>query len=246
MDRWGLALSALAIAAILFGFTLEGGHLALLWNGPAVLIVIVGSLLAMFAQMPLAHAMPLSHLLSWLIAPPNFNLEGLIIKLTACANAQRRDGVLALEKLATLETDPIVQRALIMLTDGYDQTRLAETIERELSSRDERDGELLDHLDQLASYLPTLGIVGAVLGLMQVLSSIKDPDALAAGIATAFVATFYGVAAANVIVIPLANRLRQLLAVRRRYYHAMLIGIVSLRQEVNPMVLRFRMQGISL
>ncbi|MBE0482273.1 MAG: MotA/TolQ/ExbB proton channel family protein [Bacterioplanes sp.] len=246
MDRWGLALCALAIVAILFGFTLEGGHLALLWNGPAILIVMVGSILATLAQMPLSHIKPLSHLLSWLIAPPNLNLDGLIAKLTACANAQRRDGVLALEKLATLETDPVVQRALTMLTDGYDQTHLLETIELELATRDARDNELLDHLDQLASYLPTLGIVGAVLGLMQVLSSIKDPDALAAGIATAFVATFYGVAAANVVVIPLANRLRQILALRRRYYQAMLVGIVSLRQEVNPMVLRFRMQGISL
>lgn len=246
MDRWGLALSALAIAAILFGFTLEGGHLGLLLNGPAILIVIAGSLLAMLAQMPSAHIKPLSVLLSWLVAPPNFNLDGLISKMTACANAQRRDGVLALEKLATLETDPFVQRALTMLTDGYDQSRLTEILSLELATRDARDGELIDHLDQLASYLPTLGIVGAVLGLMQVLSSIKDPDALAAGIATAFVATFYGVAAANVIVIPLANRLRQLLAVRHRYYQAMLVGIVSLRQEVNPMVLRFRMQGMTL
>lgn len=246
MDRWTLVTTALAVVAVLWGFALEGGHLGLLIDAPAAIIVFGGAALATLAQVPAAHLSPLGHLLSWLVAPPNYSLDHLISKLTVCANAQRKDGLLALEQLATGESEPLLQRALTMLADGYDDSLIDKTMQQEVHSQYERDNELVDHLDQLAGYLPTLGIVGAVLGLMQVLSSIQQPEALAAGIATAFVATFYGVASANIIVIPLANRLRQMLSWRRRYQLALLAGVLSIRSGVNPAVMRYRLQGITL
>lgn len=246
MDRWALAIIALAVVAVLAGFAMEGGRWSLLLNGPAALIVFGGAGLATLAQIPVAHWSPFISLLSWLALPPAFSTDALISKLTVCANAQRKDGVLALEQLASAESEALLQRALTMLADGYDDTMIEQSLSLEVQSLSERDHELVDHLEQLAGYLPTLGIVGAVLGLMQVLSSIKEPDMLAAGIATAFVATFYGVASANIVVIPIANRLRQNLAQRNRYYHAMLVGIRCIRAGVNPAILRYRLQGITL
>ncbi|MFC3681501.1 flagellar motor protein [Bacterioplanoides pacificum] len=244
MDRWSLVVVLLALAAVVSGHLLEGGSLSLLWNPAAALIVFGGSLLAACAQIPLSYFRPLLQLLGWLIVPPVLSFDGLVNKLVTCGHALRRDGVLALEKLANIENDVVFRKALMLLADGYDDDTTRETMELELNTLEQRDLDLVGVLDNLAGYLPTLGIVGAVLGLMQVLSNIQQPDALAQGIATAFVATFYGVAAANLVVIPLANTLRQHIAIRRRYYDAMLLGLLSVRQGVNPASLRFRLQGV--
>lgn len=246
MDRWSLVVVFSALLVVVIGHTLEGGSLSLLWNPAAALIVFGGSFLAAIAQVPSHHIGPFFKLTSWLVAPPHYSFETLINKLVTCGNALRRDGILALERLANAEADPTFKKALTLVADGYDDESLKATMELELNSIGERDSDLINVLDNLAGYLPTLGIVGAVLGLMQVLSNIQQPEALAAGIATAFVATFYGVAAANLIVIPLANTLRQRVAIRRRYYEAMLLGLLSVKSGVNPMALRFRLQGVVL
>ncbi len=246
MDRWALVTVLLAVIAVLTGFSLEGGNLTALWNPSAALIVFGGGILATLAQLPVSQYRPLGELLLWLVAPPQYSFDVLISKLTVSGNALRRDGPLALEKVAGSETDPVFRKALLLLADGNNVETMQSALYLELKSREERDQDLLSVLDNLAGYLPTLGIVGAVLGLMQVLSSIKQPEALAAGIATAFVATFYGVASANLIVIPLNSTLRQRLAIRSRYYEALMLGVVTLRHGVNPMALRYRMQGIVL
>jgi chemotaxis protein MotA len=246
MDRWSLVIVFLAVATVVAGHTLEGGSLGLLWNPAAALIVFGGAILAALAQIPLKYLKPLAGLLSWLVAPPLYSFDGLVNKLVTCGNALRRDGILALERLAVSETDPVFKKALTLLVDGYDDDTMRATMALELKSLQERDTDLVTVLDNLAGYLPTLGIVGAVLGLMQVLSNIQQPEALAQGIATAFVATFYGVAAANLVVIPAANTLRQHIAIRRRYYDTMLLGLLSVKEGVNPMALRFRLQGIVL
>ncbi|WP_419811781.1 flagellar motor protein [Bacterioplanoides sp.] len=246
MDRWSLVIVGLALMVVVMGHTLEGGALSLLWNPAAALIVFAGSFFAALAQIPKSYLKPLAGMLSWLFAPPVYSFDGLINKLVTCGNALRRDGILALERLANSEMDPAFKKALTLLVDGYDDDTMKATMELELKSLEERDLDIVSVLDNLAGYLPTLGIVGAVLGLMQVLSNIQQPEALAQGIATAFVATFYGVAAANLVVIPIANTLRQYIAIRKRYYDTMLLGLLSVREGVNPIALRFRLQGMVL
>lgn len=246
MDRWTLLLVVLAVAAVIGGFALEGGNPAVLWNPAALLIVLAGSVLATLVQASAGQLRALSRLLFWLISPPRFSLDILLSKLTVSGHALRRDGPQALEKVALAEQDLLLRKALMLMADGSDSDSLRDALMLELKIQDERDLDVVSLLDSLAGYLPTLGIVGAVLGLMQVLSSIKEPDVLAAGIATAFVATFYGVAGANLIVIPVASALRQRLALRRRYYEAMMLGVMSLREGLNPMALRHRLHGIVL
>lgn len=246
MDRWSLVVVFLAVVVVIIGHALEGGSLTLLWNPAAAVVVFIGAGLAAFAQMPASYVRPFFSMLSWLVASPQYSYDGMVNKLVTCGNALRRDGILALERLANTETDPTFKKALTLLVDGYDGEIIKATMELELKSQAERDLDIINVLDNLAGYLPTLGIVGAVLGLMQVLSNIQQPEALASGIATAFVATFYGVASANLVVIPIANSLRQRVAIRRRYYEVMLLGLLSVKEGINPEALRFRLQGVVL
>jgi chemotaxis protein MotA len=217
MDRLVLLFIFGAISSVVVGHVLEGGSLLSLWNAPALLIVFGGSLLALAVQTPVYLALRAIQLLSWLVAPPQTSLDQLLTKLSICGNAYRKDGVLGLDRMAQAESDPVMKRALAMLADGQSSAAIEKSIRLEIEMHEEKDFYAAEVFDNLGGYLPTLGIVGAVLGLMQVLSNLEQPEELGKGIATAFVATFYGVAAANLIAIPIAGRLRSFIQKRSRY-----------------------------
>jgi len=246
MDRLVLLVLFGAIASVVFGHVLEGGSLLALWNAPALLIVFVGSLLALAVQTPTYLAMRSIKLLSWLVAPPQYSLDPLLTKLTTCGNAYRKDGVLGLDRIAQAESDPVMKRALVMLADGQSPSSIEKSIRLEIETHEEKDLSAAGVFDNLGGYLPTLGIVGAVLGLMQVLSNLDQPEELGRGIATAFVATFYGVAGANLIAIPIAGRLRGFVQQRSRYHKAMIVGVMAIREGINPQLIRYRLEGMDL
>ncbi|CCK75422.1 MAG: flagellar motor protein [Oleispira antarctica] len=246
MDRLVLLLLFGAVSSVVVGHVLEGGSLLSLWNAPALLIVFGGSLLALAVQTPMYLAVRSLKLLSWLVAPPQFSLDQLLTKLTTCGNAYRKDGVLGLDRIAQAEIDPVMKRALVMLADGQSLSSIEKSIHLEIETHQEKDLYAAEVFDNLGGYLPTLGIVGAVLGLMQVLSNLAQPEELGRGIATAFVATFYGVAAANLIAIPIAGRLRGFIQQRTRYHKAMIVGVMAIREGVNPQLIRYRLEGIDL
>jgi chemotaxis protein MotA len=246
MDRLVLLLIFGAISSVVVGHVLEGGSLLSLWNAPALLIVFGGSLLALAVQTPMYLALRAIKLLSWLVAPPQSSLDQLLSKLAICGNAYRKEGVLGVDRIAQTENDPVMKRALVMLADGQSPTAIEKSIRLEVETHEEKDFYAAEVFDNLGGYLPTLGIVGAVLGLMQVLSNLEQPEELGKGIATAFVATFYGVAAANLIAIPIAGRLRSFIQQRTRYYNAMIVGVIAIREGINPQLIRYRLEGIDI
>jgi chemotaxis protein MotA len=246
MDRLVLLVLLGAIVSVVSGHILEGGSLLSLWNAPALLIVFGGSLLALAVQTPAYLAARAIKLSSWLVAPPQFSLDQLLTKLTTCGNAFRKDGVLGLDRIAQAEGDPVMKRALVMLADGQSPDAIEKSISLEIETHQEKDFYAAEVFDNLGGYLPTLGIVGAVLGLMQVLSNLAQPEELGQGIATAFVATFYGVAAANLIAIPIAGRLRGFIQQRTRYHKAMIVGVMAIREGINPQLIRYRLEGMDL
>lgn len=246
MDRFVILVLFGAIISVISGHVLEGGSLASLWNGPALLIVFVGSILATIVQTPMYLALRALKLLSWLISPPNESLDQLLTKLTTCGNAYRKDGILGLDRIAQKESDPVMKRALVMLSDGQSPAAIEYSIRLEIETHHEKDMQAAEVFDNLGAYLPTLGIVGAVLGLMQVLSNLDQPEELGRGIATAFVATFYGVGAANLIAIPIAGRLRLFIERRTRYHKAMIVGVMAMREGVNPQLIRYRLEGMDI
>jgi chemotaxis protein MotA len=246
MDRLVLLLVVGAVASVVFGHTLEGGALSALWNGPALLIVFGGSLMALLVQTPFHLGHRALSLLAWLVAPPSISLDQLLTKLTTCGNAYRKDGILGLDRIAQAEADPVMKRALVMLADGQSPKAIEHSIRLEIETHQQKDLAAAEVFDNLGGYLPTLGIVGAVLGLMQVLSNLAQPEELGSGIAVAFVATFYGVGAANLIAIPIAGRLRSFVQQRARYHKAMLVGVMAMREGINPQLIRYRLEGMDL
>jgi chemotaxis protein MotA len=185
MDRLVLLFIFGAISSVVVGHVLEGGSLLSLWNAPALLIVFGGSLLALAVQTPVDLALRAIKLLSWLVAPPQASLDQLLTKLSICGNAYRKDGVLGLDRMAQAESDPVMKRALAMLADGQSSAAIEKSIRLEIEMHEEKDFYAAEVFDNLGGYLPTLGIVGAVLGLMQVLSNLEQPEELGKGIATA-------------------------------------------------------------
>ncbi len=246
MDRLVLLGLLGGIASVVFGHTLEGGALSALWNGPALLIVFGGSFLALLVQTPSHLGQRALLLLTWLVVPPHISLDQLLTKLTTCANAYRKDGVLGLDRIAQTESDPVMRRALVMLADGQSPRAIEYSMRLEIETHQDKDMLATEVFDNLGGYLPTLGIVGAVLGLMQVLSNLAQPEELGRGIAVAFVATFYGVGAANLIAIPIAGRLRSFVQQRSRYHKAMLVGVMAMREGINPQFIRYRLEGMDL
>jgi len=234
MGYWRLPLLLLAPLLIISMFALDGGLVGLLWNPVALAIVVPGSILATFVPAPASAIAHLRYCMVHLPADAIFNFEQLERRLLDWGNTRRRKGNPGLEQLLVGEEDEFCHRTLQLVIDGHPPDDIRQTLEHELTFRQSRNQHALALLGNMAGYLPTMGIVGAVLGLIQVLSGIHDPDTLAEGIATAFVATFYGVAFSNLLVLPLQQFLNNRLLLQSRFYWALMQGMDAMLHGANP------------
>ena len=162
---------------------------------------------------------------------------------SAWAQLSRREGILALEKQVGNESDPFFRKGVQLLVDGADATRLREVMEVEITTYENTLRQAARVWDSAAGYSPTIGIMGAVLGLIHVMENLGDPTRLGAGIATAFVATIYGVGAANLVFLPIGRKLQthvsQLIAVREIFVD----GLVGIANGDNPRIIEGRLLG---
>ncbi len=233
----------LAIIAIVGGNYLAGGAVDELLNIPALLIVVGGTFAAVFiqsSQSELSRAMKLSGMV---FGNNDFNYrEGINSVVSWCVLA-RRKGLLALEDEISTQSDSFVRNGLQMLVDGRPAEIIRSTLETELISRENRDLQAAKVLESMGGYAPTMGIIGAVLGLIHVMSNLADPANLGAGIATAFVATIYGVAIANLLFLPLASKIRSMVLRRFYFQEMMLEGLLSIAEGQNPRIIQLRLQG---
>lgn len=234
MDRLSLFGLLLALVAIIGGQVLEGGSLIALYNGPALLIVVVGTLAAVMIQTPW-HIFTRSFiLLKWVLFPPRFDIQTRIDTLVKWCNISRSDGFLPLENQLEQEDDPIVRQCLMMLIDGSSPEVLQETMETQIYFQRDEYGHSAKVYESMGGYSPTLGILGAVLGLIQSMQYLDQPDALGGGIATAFVATIYGVGFANLIYLPIHYKLRHIIFQNTLYYEMVLEGTLMIHRGENP------------
>jgi chemotaxis protein MotA len=243
MDRLSVAGLLLAVAAIAGGHYLDGGQIQQLLNGPAVLIVVGGTLAAAAIQTPSNEFRRALWLMRWLVRGPCFDFEAGIERVVDWCQRARKLGLLGLEAEIETESDPVVRSALQLLVDGKETNVIRGMLEIQLVSQEQRDLQGARVIESMGGYAPTLGILGAVIGLIQVMSNLEDPQGLGAGIATAFVATIYGVALANLLLIPLANKIKSLVLARYRYQEMMLEGLLSISEGHGPQLIRQRMQG---
>ena len=243
MDLLSVIGVAIAFAAILGGNWLEGGHLDTLANGPAMVIVLGGSIGAVLLQTPLQIFLRSMRMLGMVFVPPKRALQATIDKLVDWSKIARKDGLLGLEAAVQGESDLFVRKGMQLLVDGNEPDEIRHTLEVELDSRERFDLQAGKVLEAMGGYSPTIGIIGAVMGLIHVMQNLADPSKLGSGIATAFVATIYGVVIANLFLLPMANKLKAYVLQESHYRELVIEGLVAISEGENPRQIETRLQG---
>lgn len=233
----------IAVTAILVGQQLEGGKLSTLINGPAALIVIGGTIGAVMLQSPIAVFIRAIKMLWWTISTPQFNTEEVIQKIIKWSNIARREGLLGLENLEDQEEDPFSKKGLQLLIDGSEPETIRKIMEVDIHTRESFDIQAARVFESMGGYSPTIGIIGAVLGLIQVMGNLSDPSKLGGGIAVAFVATIYGVALANLVLLPVANKLKSIVITDAHFNEMIVEGLVSIAEGENPRNIETKLIG---
>lgn len=234
MDRLSLFGLLLALVAILGGQLLEGGTLSALYNGPALLIVVVGTVAAVMIQTPWHQFIRSFGMLRWVVFPLKFDVEDRINAIARWGHISRADGFLPLENELEMETDPIIQECLMLLIDGSESDHIQESVESKIYFKRDEYGHSAKVFEAMGGYSPTLGILGAVLGLIQSMQFLDQPELLGGGIATAFVATIYGVGLANLLYLPVHYKLRNIVFQQALYYEMVLEGTLLVNRGENP------------
>ena len=243
MDFLSFIGVAIAFAAILGGNWLEGGHLDTLANGPAMVIVLGGSIGAVLLQTPMRIFMRSMRMLGTVFIPPKRGLEETIAKLVGWSKVARKDGLLGLERVIERESDLFVRKGMQLLVDGNEPEDIRHALEVELDSRERSDLQASKVLEAMGGYSPTIGIIGAVMGLIHVMQNLSDPSKLGSGIATAFVATIYGVGLANLFLLPMGNKMKAYVLQESHYRELVIEGLVAISEGENPRQIETRLQG---
>ena len=243
MEKISVAGLALGIAAIVVGQVLEGGHVGSLVQPTALLIVMGGTLGAVMLQSPLPVFVTGMRMGAWVFYPPVVDPQRLISDVSRWSQTARKEGLLALEAQLLSLTDPFVKKGLQLLVDGAEPERLREVLEVEISVY-EANLKLSSRIwESAGGYSPTIGILGAVMGLIHVMENLSDPAKLGSGIAVAFVATIYGVGAANLIFLPVAKKLMANIARLVTFREMLVDGLVGIANGDNPRIVESRLRG---
>lgn len=243
MDILSLIGLAMAFIAIIGGNFLEGGHISALVNGPAALIVFGGTLGAALLQTPISHFKRGLQLLGWAFFPPVTDMQRGINSIVGWSMVARKDGLLGLESVAEAEPDPYARKGLQLLVDGAEPENIRSVLEVDFYTQEDRDLQAAKIYESMGGYAPTVGIIGAVMGLIHVMGNLADPSQLGTGIAVAFVATIYGVAVANLILLPLAGKIKTVVLRQSRYREMILEGLLSIADGENPRSIELKLQG---
>jgi len=243
MDFLSIVGLLVGISAILFGQYLEGGTISTLVNGPAMLIVLGGTLGAVMLQSPFPIFMRSVRMSTWVFVAPKHQMEKTIDKIVSWSNIARKEGLLGLENIEESEQNLFARKGLQLLIDGSEPENIRSILDVEIETKERFDLQAAKIFESMGGYSPTIGIIGAVLGLIQVMGNLSDPSKLGNGIAVAFVATIYGVGAANLLFIPIANKLKNLVAEQVQYRDMIVEGMVSIAEGDNPRNIETKLLG---
>ncbi len=245
MDLATIGGIILAIGMILAGQALEGGHVGSILQGTAALIVFGGTIGATMVAFPMKDFMRGVKMFKAAFTEKAVDLNGLIKQIVELAGIARRDGVLALEgRLGSIE-DPFLRKALQFIVDGVDAGVARSALETQIEAEFEENSVGAKIYESAGGFAPTVGILGAVLGLIHVMENLNDPSKLGGGIATAFVATVYGVGIANLIFLPVAAKLKRKLGIERDRKTMIAEGVLAIQEGLNPRVLEERLAAFA-
>lgn len=243
MDKATLIGLILGIGAILGGQALEGGSIHSIIQVTAAIIVFGGTFGAVFVSFPFDGVMDAFKGVKKALKEPVHDPHQIITQITNYANRARKEGILSLEKEIKNIEDPFLKKALTMAVDGIEPHAIREAMETELGYLDEHGKTSSKVFKAAGGYAPTIGILGAVLGLIHVMENLNDPSKLGSGIATAFVATVYGVGSANLLFLPIASKLEL------RHRHEMILkeltleGVVAVSTGENPRLIEEKLNA---
>ncbi len=229
--------------AILAGNILEGGHTSSLVQSTALLIVLGGTIGAVMVQSPIPVFVRSLKMFVWVFIPPKIQQKAAVEKIIGWSNIARKEGLLGLESLVESETDDFARKGLQLLVDGSEPETIRSILEVELDVKEHFDIQAAKVYDGYGGYSPTIGIIGAVMGLIHVMNNLADPSKLGSGIAVAFVATIYGVGFANLIFLPVANKLKALIHNQTQFREMVIEGIISIAEGENPRNIETKLEG---
>ena len=243
MDPLSIIGLVLALCAVLFGAVLKGAGLMALVSAAAFMIVIVGTIAAICVQTPLHVMKHALHIFPWVMRPPRQDDQQLVRKIVEWSNIARKQGLLGLESMVNREEDGFVKKALQLVVDGSEPEEIRNVMEVELDARERADNTAAKVFEGMGIYSPTLGIIGAVLGLMAVMQNLADPSKLGQGIAAAFTATVYGIGLANLFFLPVAAKLKLLIQRQTQVREMVIDGMLSIAQGENPRSIEAKLAG---
>ena len=243
MDKASIAGALLAIVGIIAGLMIEGGNVGQILQPTAALIVFGGTLGAVMLQFPLTTVLAAFGSLGRLFTAPREEEAQLIRQLVAFANKARRNGVVSLDADLQAIQDPFLKQTLMLAVDGTEPVELRKIMHVSLESMTEDEERLPAVFESAGGFSPTIGILGAVLGLIQVMKNLENIQEVGKGIAVAFVATIYGVGIANLFFLPFAGKMRMRIHDEHQRREMMLEGIISILEGMNPRMLEVKLAG---
>jgi chemotaxis protein MotA len=243
MDRLSVIGTVLALVALIGGSILKGAGLSGLWSPAAFLIVIVGTCASILLQTSMPTFLRALKMLAWVYKPPAHDQRAVIAQIVDWSTIARKQGLLGLEEQVAQQTDPFLGKGLQMVVDGVEPESIRQMLEIDLHGQSARDLAAAKVFEGMGIYAPTLGIVGAVLGLMAVMKNLADPSKLGHGIAAAFTATIYGIGAANLALLPIGNKLKTVVNGQALEREMIVEGLIAIAQGENPRNIEARLNG---
>jgi chemotaxis protein MotA len=243
MDILSIIGIIFALIAIIGGAILKGSSAGALVGSAAFVIVVVGTLAASLVQTPMATFLRAWKIVVWVFMPPPNNPTAVIEKIVEWSNIARKQGLLGLESAVEGEKDNFLKKGLQSLVDGGEPEAIRASMEIELDTMEHFDNQAAKVFEAMGIYSPTLGIIGAVMGLMAVMQNLADPSKLGHGIAAAFIATIYGIAFANLLFLPFSNKLKSVIHGQTQVRTMVIEGIIAIAQGENPRNIEAKLQG---
>jgi len=245
MDITTIGGLIVGVGCILLGQVLEGGHVGSIMQVTAFIIVIGGTFGAVMVSFPKKDFVRGMKMMKLAFTDKKEDMSAVTKQIVDLASIARRDGVLALEgKLAEVH-DKFLKKALTYVVDGVDASVTRDSLEAAIEAEHQENMQAAKVWEAAGGYSPTIGIIGAVLGLIHVMENLSDPSKLGGGIAVAFVATVYGVATANLLYLPAANKLKRKFNLAMERKVVITEGVLAIQEGLNPRVLEEKLRALT-
>jgi chemotaxis protein MotA len=244
-DIASLAGIVIAFGGILGGLIIEGGKLKDVAQFTAALIVLGGTFGAVMVSVPLNTLIGGLKRLKGVFFDPKVELDGMIEEVIGFATKARKNGLVSLEQEAFAIDDPFLRKALTLAVDGTDLQEIRKMLELEIGLEEQHAEAEAKVFECAGGYAPTVGIIGAVMGLIQVMKNLANIDEVGHGIAVAFVATVYGVGLSNLFLLPAASKIKARIHVETQRKELILEGVTGIVEGMNPKLIRAKLESYS-